>query len=114
MEKTGCHASLSIKSSQGKPFLRHPVRYNRDDFIRLGRIIGLQVESKIMGTIHACMHHKDRGLNGGAFAGLEYHRTDGQAGRSAPFPYFDVRLFPESQRPTPGIRHFNRKRQVCI
>jgi hypothetical protein len=31
-----------------------------------------------MRTVHAFMHHKGAGFNSRAFAGLEYHRTDGQ------------------------------------
>src|SRR5215211_1303715 len=51
----------------------------------------------VMRTIHTRMHHKDAGFNRCAFAGLEYHRTDGQLGRSASLQYFNVRLFLEPQ-----------------
>jgi hypothetical protein len=60
MNEPGCQTSLLIKSNQGKPFLRHPVGQNRDDFIRLGGVIGLQVEGKIVRAAHPFVHHKDR------------------------------------------------------
>jgi hypothetical protein len=43
------------------------------------------------------MHHEDAGFNCGGFTGLEYHRTDGQFGRSAALQYFNIGLFRESQ-----------------
>ena len=67
-----------------------------------------------MRAAHTCVHHKDRGLNRGAFTGLEYHRTDGQAGRSTPLAHFDVGLFSETERAVAGVRHFNCKCQVCF
>jgi hypothetical protein len=43
------------------------------------------------------VHHKHTGFDDRAFAGLEYHRTDGQFGRSAPLDNFDIRFFFEAQ-----------------
>jgi hypothetical protein len=54
-------------------------------------------------SIHAGVHHKDAGLNGCAFTGLEDHRTDGQIGRSASLQYFDERVLLETQRPGTGV-----------
>jgi hypothetical protein len=50
-----------------------------------------------MRSIHTFMHHEHTGFNCGAFARLEYHRTDGEFGRSASLQDFDVWLFLEPQ-----------------
>jgi hypothetical protein len=51
-----------------------------------------------MRAVHTCVHHENGRLNRSAFTGLEYHRTDGQVGRSTPLAHFDVRLFLEPER----------------
>src|SRR5215216_5760831 len=71
--------------------------------IRIGWIVGLEMYSIVMRTIHTFVHHEDAGFNCDAFAGLKYHRTDGQFGRSAPLQYFNIRLFFESQIGIPGV-----------
>ena len=45
--------------------------------IRVLWIVGLEMHSIIMRSIHTGVHHKDAGFNRRAFTGLEYHRTDG-------------------------------------
>ena len=52
---------------------------------------------EVVRTVHAFVHHEDTGLDDCAFARLEYHRTDGQFGRSAALQYFDVWFFLETQ-----------------
>src|SRR6266498_4328882 len=54
-------------------------------------------------SIHARMHHKDSRFKRCAFTGLEYHRTDGQVGRSASLQYFNEWLFLESQCTIPFV-----------
>jgi hypothetical protein len=62
-----------------------------------------------MRTIHAFMHHKDTGLNSGAFAGLENHRTDGELWGSAPLQNFDIWRFFETQTTITCIRDLDGK-----
>ena len=57
-----------------------------------------------MRTVHAFVHHEGAGFNDRAFARFEYHRTDGQLGRSASLHDFDVGLFREAQRPCASVR----------
>jgi hypothetical protein len=56
-----------------------------------------------MWAFHAYVHHEHGGLDSGAFTRFESHRTDGQAGRSTPFPYFDVWFFFKLERAVPGV-----------
>jgi len=74
-----------------------------DDEIRVLRIIRFEVHSVIMLSIHAWMHHENAGFDYSAFTGLEYHRTDGQVGRSASLQYFDVWLFAKAQCTVPSV-----------
>jgi hypothetical protein len=48
-----------------------------NDEIGVVCVIGLEMHCIIVRSIHAFMHHKDTGFDCCAFAGLEYHRTDG-------------------------------------
>jgi hypothetical protein len=45
--------------------------------IWLGWVIGFKMNAIIVLAIHAGVHHENGGFNRCAFAGLEYHRTDG-------------------------------------
>ena len=74
-----------------------------DDKIRVGGVVGLEMYGIVVGTIHARMHHEDTRFNCCALTRLEYHRTDGQVGRSAPLQYFNVRFFLELQGALPFI-----------
>ena len=47
--------------------------------------------------------HPELDRQGGALAGLEYHRTDGRSRGSTPLHNFDVRRFVESQDLISGI-----------
>ena len=67
-----------------------------DHEIGIVRIVCFQVNSIIMLAIHPWMHHENTGFDCGGLTGLEYHRSDGQVGRSAPLQNFDVRIFFES------------------
>ena len=57
--------------------LRSPIGQYIDDEIGIGWIIRVEMHGKVMGTIHAWMHHEDTGFDCGGLTGLEYHRTDG-------------------------------------
>src|SRR5215217_5417283 len=74
-----------------------------DNKIRVGRVVGLQMYGIVVWTIHARMHHENTGFNSCALTRLEYHRTDGQVGRSAPLQYFNVRFFLELQGTLPVV-----------
>ena len=65
-----------------------------------------------MRTVHAFMHHKDTRLNDCALTGFEYHRTDGQFGRSASLDDFDIRLLLEPQCAIARVGDFDRKRFI--
>ena len=70
---------------------RHPVRKDGQLFIRLFRIVGAQVDAKVVWPIHAFVHGKaQRHL--GLFARLDGRRTDDRAGRSTPLDQFDLRF----------------------
>jgi len=89
--------------------LRNPIGQYIYNQIRVFRIICFQMHSKVVRTIHAFVHHEDAGFNDRAFAGLEYHRTDGQVRRSAALQYFDVRVFLEAQRAIACVGDFDGK-----
>lgn len=67
----------SAVSQVDRSRLRPPIRENVDNTIGLLRIVRFHVHCKVMLSIHAGMHHEDRGFNCGALTRLEYHRTDG-------------------------------------
>jgi hypothetical protein len=71
------------------------------------RIVGLEVYPVVVLAIHARMHHENAGLEIGAFAWFECHRTDGQAGRSAALQYFNVRLLFKPKQAIPGVSHLD-------
>ena len=48
-----------------------------NDEIGIGWIIGFEMNSIVMRSIHTRVHHEDAGFNFSALTGLEYHRTDG-------------------------------------
>jgi hypothetical protein len=89
--------------------LWNPIGQYIHDQIRVVRIICFQMHPEVVRTIHPFMHHEDTGLYGCAFTGLEYHRTDGQLGRSASLQYFDVRLFFETKYAISAVRDFDGK-----
>lgn len=67
---------------------RHPVRQDNQLFIRLFWIVGAQVDTKIVGPTHACLHGKTQ-RHLGLFARLDDRRTDDRAGRSTPLDQFN-------------------------
>ncbi len=83
--------------------LLYPIGKDLDDFIRLGWIIGLQMQAEVMLAAHIPVHHILHG-NGGAFTRLEGHRTDDRAGGSAALLDFDVRRFAKLERLIAYIR----------
>ncbi len=58
-------------------YLGPPIGQYMDHEIGIAWVICSQMYCIIMLAIHAWVHHKNAGFNLGAFAGLEYHRTDG-------------------------------------
>ena len=62
---------------------------------------------KVMGSIHAFMHHELIGLYDRAFTWFENHRTDGEFRRSAPLHNFDIRLLFETQGSIAGVGYFD-------
>ena len=76
--------------------LRYPIGQYVHNQIGICRIVRLEMNPKVMRTVHAFVHHEDTGFNDRAFARIEYHRTDGQLRRSAPLQYFNVRFIFES------------------
>ena len=95
-------------------FLRNPVGQDGNNLIRLVRVIGLQMDRKLVRAVHACVHHKNGRSNGGAFARFEYHRTDGQVGRSTALAHFDVGLFFEPERAIAGVGDLDLEGQVGV
>jgi len=62
------------------PFLYHlwsPIGQYVDHEVGIAWIVCFQVHGIVMLAVHPRVHHEDAGFNLDAFAGLEYHRTDG-------------------------------------
>ncbi len=76
-------------------FLLHPIGEDLDDFIRLGWIIGLQMQAEIVLAAHIPVHHVFH-RNHGAVTRLDDHRTDGRGGGSAPLLDFHERRLAET------------------
>ena len=91
-----------------------PIGYHRNNLIWLRRVVGFQMDSKVMQAVHTFVHHKSGRSDLGAFTGLEYHRTDGQARRSAPLAHFDVWLFFEPERPLTNVGDLDFESQVGV
>ncbi len=72
------------------------------------------MNSKIMRPIHAGVHHKNTGFNGGALTGFEDHRTDGQRRRSTTLHDFNKGVISDSQWLITYIGQLKRKSQVGI
>lgn len=102
------------KSRVSQEDLWHPVRKDLHFFRWLHRIIRYEMHTKIMVSIHACMHHKDRGCDRGAFTGLKDHRTDGQLGRSAPLPDLNIGWFLEPQGRVASVGNRDRECKRCV
>lgn len=92
--------------------LRYPIGYYIHNHIRIYRVVGPEMNSEVMWTIHAFVHHEDTGLDNCAFTGLEDHRTDGKLRGSAPLNYLDVRVFLETPCAVACVRHFDGKSLV--
>lgn len=73
------------------------------DQVRLCGVVRDEVDSKIMWTIHAFVHHEYAGLDQGTFTGFEDHRTDSQFGGSTALQNLDVRGLLETQCAIPVV-----------
>ena len=94
---------MSHRSSVVLALLGSPIGDYIYNQVGVVRVIRDQMHSEIVRPIHAFMHHEHSRLYYCAFTGLQYHRTDGQFGRSAPLQDFDVGLLFEAQRTVTGI-----------
>lgn len=76
--------------------LRSPIGYHAHNVIGGVRIVRYQMNTEVMWSIHAFVHHEDGRFNHSAVTGFKDHRTDGQFRRSAPLPDFDIGLLLET------------------
>ena len=79
-----------------------PIRENGDDFVGFSRVVGRQMQAKVMQPAHFPVH-KEFHADGCAFPRFDSHRTDGRGWRSTPFQYFNVRRFSEPEGLIPNI-----------
>jgi len=89
--------------------LWNPIGQHIHNQIRIHGVIRFEMNRKVMGTIHAFVHHEDIGLNDCAFTRLEYHRTYGKLRRLAPLQYFDIWFIFEIQCAIAGVGDFGDK-----
>ena len=87
---------ISRPKCEGVPVLRHPVGQHGQRLVLPRRIVRRQVDSKIVLAAHVAVHHELQG-EGGRFAGIEDHRTDGRIRRSTSLHHFHVRHVGEAQ-----------------
>jgi hypothetical protein len=72
------------------------------------------MNGEVVLAVHTCVHHEYRRLNRRACSGLEYHRTDGESGRSTACQHFDIGLFPEFQYAIASVGNVNGKRFLGV
>src|SRR5512143_3822586 len=71
------------------------------------RIIGLEMDCKVMRSIHTLMHHEIRGFHIGTTARLESHRADGQVGLTTSLQHLYIRGLLEPQDATAIVGDFD-------
>ena len=69
----------------------HPIRQDVHLTVRLGGVVGDQVQAEVVPAAHVAVHIELH-FQARALARLEDRRTDGRDGRSTPLDDFDVRL----------------------
>ena len=79
------------------PTLGNPIGKDCQFLFRFKRIIGAQVDAKIVWSVHALVHGKTQCYRS-ISSGFDGRRTDDGARRSAPLDQFDLRFTKDSER----------------